>query len=96
MQDWDEQVRGDILVSPLRGDSHSLADVLRFVLTFERRQRAKKRHRSSPCERVLMLARRACVSLLSKLSDKVIRDKILPNQDCAEQAAPSQQFPDKP
>ena len=92
MQDWKEQHVSGLLVSSIEGDSQDVVDVLRFVLTFARRRRKKQKALSEHCRKALRTARRALVSLLSQLTDKFIKDVVLPMPDAIAAVPPALQF----
>ena len=91
VQDWNAQVRANTLVSPLDGDSISLADALRFTLTFARRYRSKPGSpKVSPTlGNVITLARQAFMSLITKLADEFICKYVLHDEDSKATAPPS-------
>ena len=79
-------------MSPIDEDTHSLQDILRFVLTFARRHRAAGKSLSATCTEKLDMWRRALVAWLARLADKTVLALYLNNALSREQAFPAIHF----
>ena len=88
-REWGVQHSAGNLASPLNRDTHSLADILQFILTFARRRRAERKPISKPCFQFLVIWRRALMAWFSKLADKFVLTTYLINAVSQERPAPA-------
>ena len=93
---WQLQFNEGSLVSPLDRDTHSLQDILRFVLTFARRHRTAGKTLSQTCSAKLDTWRRALVAWFSKLADKAVLALCLNCAMSRERAPPAIIFSSRP
>jgi hypothetical protein len=89
---WEVHYNAGNLVSPLTRDTQSLADILRFILTFARCRRAAGKQISEACSQFLVTWRRVLVAWFSRLADKFVLARYLNNAVSEEHAAPALQF----
>ena len=94
---WVAQHNVGIFSSDLGRDTQSVMDILRFVLTFGRRHKAKGKIVSATCTAKLDMWRQALVAWIAKLADKTVLALYLDNGASRDQLAPSTRFnrPDK-
>ena len=94
---WAGQCNEGLLASHIDRDTQSLPDILRFVLTFARRQRSSMgstrwKPVSAACAGKLDMWRRALVAWLAKLADKVVLVLYLDSVESRDQVAPAMRF----
>ena len=76
-------------MSHINRDTQSLSDILRFVLTFERRHREGKKQVSAVCAGKLNMWRRQLVAWLAKAADKTVLGLYLNSAESRDQLAPA-------
>ena len=86
---WEDLFDAGALAAPLSRDTQSLADVLRFILTFQQCHRGSGKQVSKPCSDFLLTLRRAMVAWISQWADQLVLAWYLQNNAAQQQAAPA-------
>jgi len=95
-KEWAQQKANHMLVSSFDRETHSLVDIMQFVLKLARHRRSKKQYRSKELTDFLHMWRKALVAWLSNGMDNAVLSLCLNDNMAKTLAAPALLFKSSP